>query len=323
MLFVDREVQAEFLEDFDRAEGFHGVELSCDFASASSENTEFNGSQNVLEVRALADELLEEDATALNKVSIVVVGHLHVLHIHGVGNLLGDSRDVAAGPALRKHSLQGLKLVKSSLASPLALLIAARHRVLHDLADLDRVTHGEMDGLLLCLVLVVLEGTLSLLALRVERHDLLDQVSLGIIGAHHQILGTSSALVLGIVLSTIDVVAGGCRGLWHGDWGLAHKVGALSAEAKRHTLLGVGILCGRCLLDRHLLRSVLLLLTAEQVLLLLLRLLGLLRVGVGRLLGSLLLSVWVSRLFLLLLILLLLGLDYRTRKGSPILSYIV
>ena len=273
-------------------------------------------------MRALAEELLEKDTTTLDKICIVVISHLHVLHIDSVGNLLRNGRDVAARPALSQLSLQGLKLVESALASPLALLVTAGDGVLHDLADLDGVTYGEDSSVLLLLVLVVLKGTLSLLTLRVERHDLLDQISLRIVGAYHQVLCTSGTIVLSLIRAAIDVVTHGCRGFRHGDGSLAHEVSALSSEAKRHTLLGIWVVCGS-LLNRHLLRTVFFLLTAEQVLFLLLGLRSLLSVGVGGLLHLLLLlsGVGVGRLFLLLhLLLLLLGLDYSTIKGSPILS---
>ena len=118
---------------------------------------------------------------------------------------------------------------------------------------------------------MVLQGALYLLALRIKRHDLLDQVGLGVVRASHQVLGTGSGFFLAFFADSIDVVTHGCRGIRHCYRSLAHQVGALSSKAQRHTLLCIGVICRSSLLLRDFLRTVLFLLSAgEQVLLILL-----------------------------------------------------
>ena len=66
-------------------------------------------------MRDLSDELLKESTTSLNEVSIIVALHFHVRDINGHGYLLGDSRNVAAGPAFIEDISKGLEFVESSL----------------------------------------------------------------------------------------------------------------------------------------------------------------------------------------------------------------
>lgn len=145
---------------------------------------------------------------------------------------------------------------------------------------------------------MVLSIALDLLTLRVERHDLLNKVSFGVIGASDQIT-VASGSSCGLVFTAVHAWAH-VRVYWHGDSFLTHEICALSPEAHRHLLSG-GVWVVR-LFD--LLRLVLfLLLVGVEELLCGLLLLGL-SVGVG----------WLSLGFGLggrgLLGSLLLGLDY-------------
>lgn len=73
------------------------------------------------------------------------------------------------------------------MAGPLARRVASSHSVLRHVALLDRVSHCENELSLLDLVLVVLAGALDLLALGVERLDLLDQLRLRVVRSYVQI----------------------------------------------------------------------------------------------------------------------------------------
>ena len=58
LVLVDGEVQAIFLEDFDRALRLERVKLTGDLASSSAENLELSALKKIVEVGALADEFL-------------------------------------------------------------------------------------------------------------------------------------------------------------------------------------------------------------------------------------------------------------------------
>lgn len=183
LVFVDREVETEFLKDLDGALLFKGFELASDFTSATSKDLEFFALQEIFKVRQLADELLKEDATSLYELSIVIVLHFHVRHVNGECNFLWNSRDEAARPALDQDSIESLKLIESPLASKLALGITTCHCVLGHFAYLHRVAHSEHRSLLFGLVLVVFLSTFNLLALRVESLNFLNQVGLCVVCA--------------------------------------------------------------------------------------------------------------------------------------------
>ena len=140
LVLVNQEVKSIFLKDFNRALGLHSVELSSHLTCSMSEDLELFALNQVLKVRDLADKLLQEDSPSLNKLWIVVVLHLHRRDIDSEGNLLRDSRDVASRPSLVEAFLEGFELIKSSLAGPISLGIAACHSVLGDLTNLDRVS---------------------------------------------------------------------------------------------------------------------------------------------------------------------------------------
>ena len=114
-------------------------------------------------MRDLSDELLEKSATSLNEVSIVIVLHFHVRDVDGHGHLLGDGRNIAAGPAFVEDVSKGLELVEPSLTRELTLRVSACDSVLGDLTDLDRISHSEGQTLLLSLILVILGCALNLL----------------------------------------------------------------------------------------------------------------------------------------------------------------
>ena len=78
LVLVDGEVQAVFLEDFDRALRLKRVELTGDFASSSAENLELSALKKIVEVGALADEFLEKDTAFLNKLSVLSILSLHL-----------------------------------------------------------------------------------------------------------------------------------------------------------------------------------------------------------------------------------------------------
>ena len=167
LVFVDREVEAELFEDLNGSLGLQSFELRGNFTGSASKYLELFAHEEVLEVRDLTDELFEENTASLDKLGIVVVGHLHVADIDGHSGLLGDGWDVAAGPALSQHTSQRLELIESALAGPLASIVTPCHRVLRHLANLDRITHRVSQTLLLSLVLVVLGTALDLLTLAV------------------------------------------------------------------------------------------------------------------------------------------------------------
>jgi len=141
---------------------------------------------------------------------------------------------------------------------------------------------------------------LHLLALIVERQDILNQISLRVVCTCNQFLGACSDFLSGFLVTGIHAAAHGCRVVRHGYWSLAHEVGTLSAEAHRHAFrLRVRVLLSSLVVG-HFLRSILFLLAVEQLLLLLLDLLHLLGVRVhllgGCLLNLLLLLLLLSRL---------------------------
>ncbi len=78
LLFVNREVKAEFLENLNWALRFKSLKLSCDFAGAAGENLELLALKQIVKVRQLTNELLKQNTASLNKLSIVIVLHLHV-----------------------------------------------------------------------------------------------------------------------------------------------------------------------------------------------------------------------------------------------------
>jgi hypothetical protein len=183
LVFVNREVEAEFLKDLDGTLLFKGFELTSHFTSAASKDLELFALQKIFKVRQLADELFKEDATSLDEFSIVIVLHFHIRHVNGECNFLGNSRDEAARPALEQDPVESLELIESPLASKLALGIATCHCVLSHFAYLHRVAHSKHRSLLFGLVLVVFLSAFNLLALGVESHDLFNQVGLCVVCA--------------------------------------------------------------------------------------------------------------------------------------------
>ena len=139
---------------------------------------------------ALADELLKKGSTALNKLSILIILHLHVLYINSEGDFFGDSRNVAARPAQNELFLESFKLVEPTLAGELSLGILACHSVLHNLANFDWITDHKCRRNLLSLALMLLHCPFGLLTLRVESQNFLNKVGLGIISSKHKVLGT-------------------------------------------------------------------------------------------------------------------------------------
>ena len=148
-------------------------------------------------MRQLSDELLKKNTASLNKLSIIIVLHLHVRHINGECNLLRDSRDEAAWPALEQTNAKGLELIESSLAGELALSIATSHSVLGHFPNFYWIPHCKYRCLLLRFVLVVLLGAFYLLTLVIERHDLLNQIGLGVVRAICQVLAACGIFRVG------------------------------------------------------------------------------------------------------------------------------
>ena len=124
LVFIDCKVQSVLLEDVDWALWIKSLKLASDLALASCKNLELFALKQVLEVRDFSNEFLEEDTTSLNELSIIAILHLHVLHIDGHGNFLGDRGDIDAGPALVEHLGEGLELVVAALALELSLFVA-------------------------------------------------------------------------------------------------------------------------------------------------------------------------------------------------------
>ena len=206
--------------------------------STSSEDLELFALEQVVEVRDLFDELLEEHASTLDEFSIEVVLHLHVLHVDRVGSLLGDGRDVAAGPPGHQCVLEGLELIVASLTGPFTLGVMANHRVLSHLANLDGVLDTEVGSVYLLLVFLLLAGTLHCLFLGVKGHDFLDQLGLSIVGSHSKVRVTHFALLVAIGSAVEGIL--GCSG--HRNGSFTHKISALSSEPHRHLLLLIWIL---------------------------------------------------------------------------------
>ena len=161
--------------------------MAGDLTSTAAEDLEFFAFEKIVEARKLTNELLEKYSTLFDKLSILVTGHLHLAHVDAA-TLLWDSWNVAPGPSIVQHSLQGLKFIESSLTAPLTCGVAPCQCVLGDLAHFDWVSDGESERCLLGLVLVILTGALYLLPRRVEGLDLLNELRLGVVGSHVEIL---------------------------------------------------------------------------------------------------------------------------------------
>ncbi len=201
-----------------------------------------------------------------------------MLHIDSHGDLLGDGRDVAAGPASVQAALQGLELVKATLAGPVTLVVATADLVLGHFADFDWVAYRENQAGLLTLVLMILNGTLYLFTLVVERQNFLNKVCLGIVGPVDQV-STPSGFPTGCIGCACNTASCGGRSIVcrHLNGGFTHEVGALLAEANRHGFLGGGSVWVCVFLDGDLLGLILLLIVVVE----------------GALGGGSLLSVWV------------------------------
>ena len=200
LILIDAEISAILFQDLNRPLRLQRVQLTCHLAGTPAENLEFSALEKIVEVGNLADELLEENAPFFQELVILVVLHLHLMHVDADSGLLGDGRDVATWPSVVETALQRLKLVEASLAGPFTSRVSPCHCVLCDFSNFLGVSDLEGERGLLQFVLVVLPLALHLLTLRVERHNLLNQLRLGIVRTHVQVTAPSCLLTCHLLL---------------------------------------------------------------------------------------------------------------------------
>ena len=258
LVLINAEVGAVLLQDLNGPLRLERVQLTGHLASPSTENLEFSTLEKIVEVGYLADELLEENAPLLQELVVLVVLHLHLLHVDADSGLLGDGRNVATRPSVVETALQRLELIEASLAGPLASRVSPSHSVLCDLSNFLGVSHLERERSLLHFVLVVLTLALHLLALRVERHNLLNQLRLGIVRPHVKVAAPCRLLTSHMLLLLLLLLPPVCRGLRVGRcFGVRLLLLLGAAEAHWGLLLRGGVRVGGLGLLGYLLRLIL------------------------------------------------------------------
>lgn len=134
-ILVDLEALTELFKDLSGALLCHVLEGGSNLAGLlQSENLEFSGLNDKIELAALQNESVEEGATFFDETIFLVAQDL----------LLGDARDKAAGPSIIKHIVQNEELVIAAHCFPAALLrVLTSDGVSDDRADLLGVCHGK------------------------------------------------------------------------------------------------------------------------------------------------------------------------------------
>ena len=82
LVFVNLKVQTELFKDLNGALHVKAIQHLSHFTLATSKDLEFSALNEIGEVRELSNELFKQDAASFDKLSILVVLHLHVANVN-------------------------------------------------------------------------------------------------------------------------------------------------------------------------------------------------------------------------------------------------